>query len=381
MPFCHAPWTNVDISPEGIIKPCCKFELQDYPRMNVRDVSFKEYKNSSWLGLVKQTWRHGKWPSGCNRCKIEEDNGIKSKRQLDLERWHNEYQEYDPEFHDHFLTASVAFGNTCNLKCITCGPIASSRWQKEYFAFEGKLVPRIDFYRNDFVEDFFKNSKGLIHLDIPGGEPFLSGIAEQLELLRTYALWQPHKMSLHYTTNATVWPGDEFWAAWKPFKEVEIQLSIDGTGDKFEFLRHPAKWDEVYTNIKRYQSITENNLKLSVSHTVSALNVYYLPEFFDWCESEGLPKPWCGRVQQPAWLRPTVWRRHNREKIAEKLLASRHEDVQAWGNLMLQENDSDRFIQFQHHIDWHNHYRGLNYLQVFPELRGWIKEGYYAPEK
>jgi hypothetical protein len=86
----------------------------------------KEYAGSAFLHEIQQDFLKDVWPAGCVRCQVEEQNNIPSKRQLDHDRWQEHYAEYDLRS-DQWLTASIAFGNTCNLKCITCGSQSSSR--------------------------------------------------------------------------------------------------------------------------------------------------------------------------------------------------------------------------------------------------------------
>ena len=375
MPFCHAPWTNLDISPEGAISPCCKFNTDYYTNghFDIDSHSIDDYRKSDFLRQIKDEWNKGIWPKGCERCKIEEDNGIASKRQLDQERWALEYDRYELQPHIGFITASIAFGNTCNLKCLSCGPESSTGWHQEYKELTGKTARKVEFFKKDFVQNIRYNAKHLIHLDIPGGEPFLSGVQEQRTLLGLY-IESGHSpdITLHYTTNATHFPSSLWWAAWSRFKQVEIQISIDGIDEQFEFLRYPAKWQQVYENIKKYQDVKLPNFKLSISHTVSALNVFYLPEFFDWCEAEGLPKPWCGRVQNPEWLRPTIWTEDQSQQIITKLNHSKHEDLKHWAKMLETTDDSKHFVSFQEYLKWHSNYRKLDYTKVFPELVNWI---------
>ena len=207
MPFCHAPWTNVDISPQGNILPCCKYQPQsDDPSFNIQSHSLKQYARSAFLQEIKQDFLNHVWPQGCVRCRVEEQNNIPSKRELDHARWQEHYATYDLNS-NQWLTASIAFGNTCNLKCITCGSQSSSRWQKEYRDIYNRDFQHVKFYRNDFVDDFIAQAPGILHLDIPGGEPFLSGVPEQKKLLQHYIdSGQSQDISIHYTTNATVFP-------------------------------------------------------------------------------------------------------------------------------------------------------------------------------
>ena len=202
MPFCFSPWTNIDVSPMGDISPCCKFLTESYnQKFNISEHSVHDYRGSAFLQSVQQDFLTGQWPAGCTRCRIEEDNNIQSKRQLDFARWQQHYADYDLE-QDGFVTASIAFGNTCNLTCITCSPYSSSRWRHEYQTIYLKDIKNFHFYKDNFVQDFVKSAPQLIHIDIPGGEPFLSGVAEQKALLQHYVdTKQAGNITLHYTTN------------------------------------------------------------------------------------------------------------------------------------------------------------------------------------
>lgn len=378
MPFCYAPWSNLDISPQGIMAPCCKFRHDRYddPSLNVNEHSIDDYQTSPVLIKIKQEFQQGEWPKGCERCHIEESNGIESKRQLDYTRWKSYYDEYELG-HTGVITASVAFGNTCNLSCITCGPFSSSRWQKEYKALNNIDVLPNHFYKKTFVDDFITHSQNLIHIDIPGGEPFLSGVPEQLELLEKYMVSGKSKnVGLHYTTNATIFPGENWWAIWKNFREVDIQLSIDGIGSKFEYIRYPAEWSIVLENVKKYLDYqeTNDNLRLSVSHTVSVYNIRYLPEFFDWCQDMKLPRPWLGRVHEPFYMRPEVWSQRAKESIIDHFRKHTNPDCHVWADFLEKNNDSKHWQEFKTKTAWHDQYRSLDFSSTFPEMASFYNE-------
>lgn len=374
MPFCYSPWTNIDISPQGTMLPCCKYQPStDQIKYNIQTHTLKEYSRSAFLTQIRQEFQQDQWPSGCVRCKTEEQNNIKSKRQLDHHRWHEHYARYNIHS-DQWLTASVAFGNTCNLKCITCGSYSSSRWHDEYLEIYGKNFQPVKFYRDDFVDDFVAQAPGIIHLDIPGGEPFLSGIAEQKKLLNHYVeSGQAHDISLHYTTNATVFPDSEWWQLWSHFREIDMQLSIDGVAARYEYIRYPAAWEDTEHTVHRYiqQEKSIPNLRLSVSHTVSAYNIFYLDEFFSWCYNQGLPTPWLGRVHNPSHMRPTVW--PDKEHIVKKLQLSQFDDVKTWAHMIADTTDSELFEEFCKKLHQHDQYRGVDFRTIFPEMAPYIK--------
>ena len=367
MPFCHAPWTNLDISPQGDIMPCCKYvpDSQDV-RFNLQNHSLAEYSNSAFLSQIKQKFKQDQWPAGCVRCRIEEQNNIKSKRQLDHDRWHEHFATYNLDS-EQWITASIAFGNTCNLKSITCGSYASSRWRNEYLEVYNQDNQHVKFYRQDFLETFVAQAPGIIHLDIPGGEPFLSGVQEQKKLLRHYVqTGQASNISLHYTTNATIFPNEEWWELWSHFQEIDMQLSMDGINSRYEYIRFPAKWDNTESNVQRYVQKQLPNFRLSVSHTVSAYNIFYLDEFFSWCSQIGLPRPWLGRVHDPSHMRPGVW--PNRQYIIDHLMTSEYADVKDWAKLIENVDDSAQFEEFCNRLHQHDQHRGLDFATTFPEM-------------
>lgn len=374
MPFCFSPWTNVDISPQGDISPCCKFQFdKTQPRFNVQVDSLGTYQHSNFLADLKATFVRGEWPEGCVRCKTEEQNSIESKRQLDYTRWKQYYDSYDLAS-DQWITASVAFGNTCNLKCITCNSYASSKWQAEQQQIYGKSFAPVKFYKKEFVEQLTQSAPELVHLDVPGGEPFLSGIKEQQNLLQHYIdTGQCERISLHYTTNATVFPDHTWWQLWQHFRSVDIQLSVDGVGKRYEYIRFPADWTQTQHNIKRYIDCQRNNIVLSVSHTVSAYNIFYLDEFFDWCAGQALPRPWLGRVHSPTHLRPTVWPQHARTMIAKHLATSSNPDVQKWADVVATTDHSEYFEEFVQRTHQHDQYRNLKFATTFGELADYVR--------
>jgi hypothetical protein len=183
---------------------------------------------------------------------------------------------------------------------------------------------------------------------------------------------QAKNITLHYTTNAQIFPDAEWWKLWSHFKEIDIQLSIDGVGARYEYIRHPASWATLATNVTAYQQVHASNIKLSVSHTVSAYNIYYLDEFFKWCYTIGLPRPWLGRVHTPQHMRPGVWSQDARLAIIEKLQTSQYPDVLTWANMMSTVDESKLFDEFTNKLHAHDQYRGINFKNIFPELANYI---------
>jgi len=368
-PLCLVPWTSIDIRPSGTIAPCCKYRETPEEKLNITEVSIEDYTNSAFLNKIKNTMLDNKWPAGCFRCKQEEESGIKSKRILDYERWTTEFDNYTED--QGYIVASIAFGNTCNLKCITCHSGDSSLWRQEYIDVYGVDNVGVKKLSSD-ASEIYDAMPNIIHIDIPGGEPFLSEIKKQKRLLQRYVdTGQSKDIALHYTTNAQIFPNTEWWTLWENFKEIDMQLSIDGVDARYEYIRFPGDKHKLQQNVEGYLSKarTNRNVRLSVSHTVSAYNVYYLTEFFDWCENVGLPKPWCGVVNTPKHMRPQVYPTAIKEEIIKHLQQSRHEDIHTWANYLINNDSSEYYSEFLRLTDVHDLYRNLNFANTFPEVQ------------
>ena len=128
-------------------------------------------------------------------------------------------------------------------------------------------------------------------------------------------------------------------------------------------------------NVEQYLQKENNtgNIRLSVSHTVSAYNILYLDEFCTWASQIGLPKPWLGRVHYPDHMRPGVWPNEAKNFIKDKILQSAITEIHAWAHLMSNHDDSEHFDLFCQRLKEHDDFRGVDFATVFPELKNYIK--------
>ena len=183
-------------------------------------------------------------------------------------------------------------GSVCNLACVTCGPNNSTRWQQEMGqAITGGNPTSID-------EQTLSMARRMNGVVICGGEPMLNhSSATMLENL------QPEQqVRVHF--NGTVLPKASFLEQSKKFNTIQYCFSIDGVGERFEYLRWPAQWDQVVNNIQKLMATAPNNVEFAVNITISELNKMYYQEVIDWVTST-IP---CNRVgkstvinTQPAW--------------------------------------------------------------------------------
>ena len=123
-----------------------------------------------------------------------------------------------------------------------------------------KLLPTVEFF------------------DFTGGEPLL--IKKHYALLRkAVELGYAKNIKIHYNTNGTVMPPKDMFEVWKEFKHVEVMFSIDGIYDKFEYMRHPAKWNTFIQTLNTFKE--KDFASITLCHTISAFNIYYVDEFLE----------------------------------------------------------------------------------------------------
>jgi hypothetical protein len=365
--MCRHPWQGLDITPQGEFKPCCKYA-------NAVATNLNDYLSSQELAEIKQQFISGQRPLGCQRCWDDEDANLPSKRILDQQLIYNKHTN-----NDKIKVLSLPFGNSCNLACRTCDSSASSAWISETKKLQ-KHLPLLTVYKHQrFYQDnkFMDQIKNLCSevalVEFGGGEPFISGVDEHLDFL-DYLLPSSAQIQLHYVTNCTVFPDQRFWDKWQHFKNVDIQLSIDGIGQHFEYNRWPAQWRQVDNNVNNYilHRDTRSNIQISVSHTVSIFTVFYLPEFVKWCLQKRLGKPYTGVVSEPSrydirCLSPVV-----KDQINEKL--SRFKFTEIVSYMYSQQLSSEVFEEAVMYTKLLDQQREQSFEQTFPEFYQLLKE-------
>jgi MoaA/NifB/PqqE/SkfB family radical SAM enzyme len=303
--ICMLPWISIETSPTGTARPCClavdEITRTDGTKYLLRENSLEEIYSSEYMQDLRQDFLAGNKPATCQRCWDEEAAGRTSKRMNSRVRLKEYYDSVDwnnlnP---NQLWFIDLKLGNICNLKCRICGSWSSSKWAQEeinYVDQEHQLA-KIHYDRKThlaykFLQDgawpreseiFWDNFKTLLpnikYLEFTGGEPFL--IEQHFELLR-YAVENDYakNIEIHYNTNGTVFP--DCYDIWNHFKHVEIAFSIDNTGSRFEYERYGANWNEVQTNIGKFNQLRNSKLSTQVCLTVNIQNVYYLPELCEW---------------------------------------------------------------------------------------------------
>jgi len=106
---------------------------------------------------------------------------------------------------------------------------------------------------------------------------------------------------------------------WNNFTNVYISCSIDDLEDRNEYIRYPTAWDAVISNLEK---LLEYDFNVSITQTVSLLNYWYLPEFYQvFAVGYNIPIHH-NIVTDPPFLNPTVLSTAFKIKCRTKLLNS-----------------------------------------------------------
>ena len=65
---------------------------------------------------------------------------------------------------------------------------------------------------------------------------------------------------------------------------VKLHISLDGVGEKFEYLRWPASWNQTIDNLFDLREKLPSNVMFLVEETISIFNLYYLGELDKWVQ-------------------------------------------------------------------------------------------------
>ena len=276
--YCSALWNHQFVDPVGRIKPCCRFDGNEFPlEHNIADYRIQDTFYSDFQNTLRKQASEGKRIPGCVRCYQEEDSGKRSLRQR-LNSHKTNQNLTKPVI--NFLELSLS--NDCNLMCRMCDSRYSRKLFDEEVEYRGKARAKLK-YMNISLDEIYELLPTITYLKFTGGEPML--IKAHWDLLE-YAVANNYakNITLNYSTNATVYPKPKIVDTWSAFNSVEIALSLDSiNADENEYLRHGTKQQSVLTNIDKYCSIREKvNIQLMCRPTITIYNAYHLPETMEY---------------------------------------------------------------------------------------------------
>ena len=402
--YCRVPFDSVTVSPTGRMQLCCEAQWTGgSEKTKLGDVaSIQDWFEGDYLNGVREKMLKGERLPECETCyKNEASRGMSSRMECNARY----FEENNDPTEKSIKKVDLKLGNKCNLKCKMCFPYASSELWKEWNDLGWNTKdkdPNSDtswkYYDGYYEEDYSwpkKNSnmdkiktvsENTKVLHVTGGEPTIN--PEFFDLLNhLIAKGKSKDITLEVTTNATkIHP--RFFDTVKQFKALRLTISMDGVGKTYEYVRYPANFDTVFTNIKRYSEYVKTlgegsrlvfnfvlqlwNLHNAVD-TIKTLTKYAVNDSKAPVRFEELHDP---RFMHWSILPLTHIKKAVKQTVAER--DNGHDRLTTWGIIAL-----GRMLKsIKHHDDKDKKYL-VNQLRSFTETqdkhRG-IKLADYIPE-
>lgn len=317
--MCAHAWAGIHVWPNGEVSPCCEYSgtvtSVDGQPYNIKTHALNQITNSDYMNDLRDQFRLGQFPVGCQRCSDTELSGGESKHQLTPYKlaniygainWESDQVEHSTGFVGGHL------GNLCNLRCRICSPVFSSSIAAEELDQVDDDVKSHPTYRLLADNRWSRNSEPfwnmlkaqadrVCNFEFLGGEPLL--LKENLEFMQ-WLVDQGHSQRaiFEFVTNGTQYPAIFDQAG--QFRRLTVTISIDNIADRFEYERAGADWNTVSSNVKKFVACKQHNtsLQIGVCVTVNIQNVLYLPELIAWIRAQGIDHYYFNVLVSPEYL-------------------------------------------------------------------------------
>jgi len=270
MPFASVRFENTTYdNPRDFgmgFRPCCQYRPQEHITFSTLD----EYLNSNFLkNLQNHMLTQDELPEECRLCKKDEDENGRSVRSLKNKFFNNQvFTE------TNILELDIFPSNTCNLQCIMCSPKHSSAVGSEQKKF--KIIDNnYNFDKTDTAIELIDQLQGVEYISVAGGEMFYFKNCKDI----LSKIVEKNIPNFKITTNGTVFNPQHIELLQK-IKNLTIRFSLDGTGDRYNFIRYPAKWSEVADNITKFKQALPN----AQFETVIVMLPFSMLSFLDWID-------------------------------------------------------------------------------------------------
>jgi MoaA/NifB/PqqE/SkfB family radical SAM enzyme len=366
--FCAAPWRGLHINPRGDIKTCCAGD----PNMlgNLNSGSIEQILHSPVMQEIRQSIQRGEPHAYCYNCVQAERYG-RSERD-----WHNNLNpEFDPAtagLTEHRpVLIDVRWNTTCNLSCNYCAEACSSKWASlKGIPVKSGARP----YYESVCDYLAQHQEHIREVALVGGEPLL--LPENERLLDVI----PEDCIVTLITNGSVeLENNRIFQKLAQRKRVGWSISFDNIKERFEYVRHGARWDLLLRNLDRIQELMSTQGHWGGIHAVyNIYNATRLQEFHEFARSRDLTIHWQS-LYQPECLDPSrlgadvmALCRSQIKMLLNTDLCLENERVFFENVLSEQRQGQDLGYQFEQHISeietkYHKSSQG-QFAQLWPEL-------------
>jgi len=324
------------------------------------DINTDYWKDSNFSMLREQN-KQNVWAQGCENCQSLESSGQISyrsgmKQGLEI----SGYNLSGPTRID--INGDIS----CNLACRTCGPNSSTFWQK-HLKIHNSWDQLVKTPYDDVVPALKKLDLSNLRMVVfCGGETMLGqsywSIADWLADNVPNAKQQ---LTLCFQTNGTQPIHPRQHELINRFRLVRLQISLDGIGERFEYLRWPASWNQTVDNILEIRESAPSNTMFLIEETVSIFNLWYTDELSHWVKNNFSINREGDQVDHTKHLAFGIFSLAacSQEYVsAMSMTDQRHLIPQSW-----QENP-DSINSMIHEIKKFDNFRNQSFEKTFPEV-------------
>lgn len=409
------PFTGLATREDGAICACCR----SHPIGWIQEQTLEEIWNNDNMRRIRKQVLNGSRPPECEPCFSLEDQGVESLRlrhvkgnipeaRIKLYPLATQSMNSDYSMPFEIPTMELKLNNLCNLKCRMCHPMDSTSWNdwsevKDFYRAEGNIMYAIveqhDLENKPHLDEFQDNpawwaslEKLLPHfrrVEFAGGEPLMDPQHYRiLDMLAPYG----DQIEIKYATNLSMLGKSNrtVWQYWPKFKSVAVNVSIDGMGDSYEYIRGNASWAELVNNIKQIQTIP-NISRIVGAVTVQVSNALILDKMIEYFLNDIGIVFHTHRVEYPKLLSAQVLPKQLRQlaigklsAVADKLhnyrMIKEHPGLLAYTlgqiddniNYLSARDQSDRWkdcVEFNRRLD---NTRAQSFTDVTPEFKQYV---------
>ena len=243
------------------------------------DITTNFWEDSRFIPLREKN-KQNVWAPGCENCQSLEAAG-----QTSLRLGANSGLQGDPMDSTGPKKIDLQFDISCNLACRSCGPQVSTFWQKhlsEHGEWNRPIDP-LQQHHNVISSLEQLDLSNLQMLVFAGGETMLGQAYWKIaEWLANNVPNAKQQLTLCFQTNGTQPIHARNYEIIDRFRLVKLNVSLDGVGERFEYLRWPATWRQVTDNIMHIRETAPSNVMFQIEETVSIFNLFYLGELDKW---------------------------------------------------------------------------------------------------
>jgi len=300
-------------------------------------------------------------PKECSKCWKNEDAGIKSDRQIKNETLGvledvsiQSLKEDCDQGRFGISMLRVVTNNTCNATCVTCNSSLSSSWGILERKNNIKPSKSWKIKLQDFTYQL--DHSRLQVAAFQGGEPFLS--STNFNLLDQILDHGNNDCFVSFLTNGSFDLTKQQKYILSKFKKLNFCFSIDGIGPVFEYMRHPLSWNKTLNNVKWAQ---DNNIDVSVSYTISNVNLWYYTQTTAWFQEQGI-NFLHNLVDYPAHFQPSALP----ENVKDRIIADNPDVAKLLDSHT--EQDDRNYQQFLAEIQKQDRWKGISIKDYLPEF-------------